>query len=87
MMTQIVVEQLTEEEAEALLLAFMEERGGEGFTEEEAERILDWAEHARLDVILLQMVLKGVVGIDIKDDEIVFTSKGEILPAGPLDDA
>lgn len=81
----IVVEELTEQEAEALVMAFAEERGGEDFTEEEADKLLDWAVNARLDVILLQMVLKGLIGIDIDvEGEIVFTSKGEILSAGGI---
>lgn len=83
-MSGIVVQELTAQEAEDLLLAFLESRGGMPVLEEEAERLIEWAEHARLDVILLQMVLKGAIGIDIREGDIVFTSRGEILPTGPL---
>jgi hypothetical protein len=83
-MNGIVVAELTAQEAEDLLLAFLESRGGTPILEEEAQRVLDWAEHARLDVILLQMVLKGAIGIDIQEGDIVFTSRGEILPTGPM---
>lgn len=83
-MTQIVVEELSMEEAESLVMAFAEERGGRGFTEEEASVILDWAINARLDAILLQIVLKGGMNIDLREGKVVFTCKGEILPTGPL---
>lgn len=83
-MNQIAVGLFTETEAEALIMAFAEQRGGDGVTEEEAQRLIDWAEHVRIDVILLGMVLKGAIGIDIREGEIVFTSRGEILPTGPL---
>jgi DNA-binding response OmpR family regulator len=79
----ITVKELSPDEAESLILAFLETRGGEIVTEDEAERVLDWAEHARLDVILLDMVLRGAIGIDVREGEIVFTSRGEILPTGP----
>lgn len=81
-MTQIVVGELTEQEADALVMAFAEERGGQGFTEKEAQRLIDWAHHVRLDAILLQIVLKGGMNIDIREGKIVFTNKGEILPTG-----
>jgi hypothetical protein len=78
------MEVLTEEEADDLIMAFFESRGGSSVTEEEAQQLLDWATHARLDVMLLGLVLRGRIGIDIREGEIVFTSKGEILPTGPL---
>lgn len=75
---------LTQQEADDLLLSFLESRGGTPITEEEAQKLLDWATHARLDVLLLGLVLKGRIGVDIREGEVVFTSKGEILPTGPL---
>lgn len=79
---QLVVEELSEAEKEALVMAFLEARGGAGITEGEAERIVDWAANAILDVMLLRLVLRGAIGIDIREGEIVFTNRGEILPTG-----
>jgi hypothetical protein len=57
------VEWLTEQEAEALIYNFRENRGGAGATEEEVARRLEWAKEQRRGAHLVDLALKCRVRI------------------------
>lgn len=62
---------ITEAELDAVLMAFIEHRGE--VTEEEAVAVVRWAENAVLNHTLLQLILRGEIKIDIREDgEFVF---------------
>ena len=73
---------LTDTEAEDLIISLAYSRSPNEFSELEAEKILDWANKARLDITLLDQVLVGDLAIDInKESEIVFklTEQGKLV--------
>lgn len=74
----------SEQEVDALVVALAESREDTGFTEEEARLLLEWAARARFNSVLLGLALKGAVGVDVREGEIVFTGRGEILSIGPV---
>jgi hypothetical protein len=67
---------LTNREKQKLIEAFLTARGDIGGTEAETARILSWAKKARVDSILLEMLLNGEVAINIINNEICFKSTG-----------
>lgn len=72
-MSEMAIEGLvSQEEVDALILALLETRKGEGATEEEGEQLVNWIVSFRLDAVLFDMVLAGQVGIDIQEGDIVF---------------
>lgn len=66
---------LTREEIRIIADAFLAGREGRGFTEEEASKIFEWAESARLAESSLELVLDGRAKLDVKDGEVVFIKK------------
>lgn len=78
---------LTDEEREKLIVALGVSRGDKGFTEEEVERIISWAEETLLNSALLDNVLDGYVSVDVaQDGELMFgiTNHGiERVESGP----
>ena len=71
---------ISEEEMKLLMTGFFKQRAITDGTisEEEAMKIIRWAERARLDSFLLDLVLERQLNLDIKDGEIVFTKTDEI---------
>lgn len=71
---------LTEQEKRSLIMrlaAGSQEIGG--FTESEAERLIEWAHQTRTDAGLLQLLLEGRANVRIEaDGELAFTA----VPAG-----
>lgn len=63
---------LTEEQAIALILSLGESRGQEGFTEEEANTICEWATNVIVEQSLLDGVLSGHMLINLVDGEPTF---------------
>lgn len=69
---------LTEEEEDALIIALAEERAKQpdgSFNEAEARKVLEWAANVKVNGAMLMLVLKGEVLIDVRDGEIVITTK------------
>lgn len=72
---------LTESEVEKLMLSVFTAAGEGGLTEEEAKRqtaaVVDWAENARIDATLLQLVLDGslVTSVLPGETEVRFTAR------------
>lgn len=60
---------LTDSEIETILLSLAESRGIEGFEEEEADKVLRWANQAAVDASLLKMTLQGLLYINWSKDE------------------
>ena len=73
---------LLDEETIALVLhAFEQIRGARGFTEDEATKVLDWAAKIELYISFLELVKKGKIGVDLRDDgEVTFWP----IPPPPL---
>jgi hypothetical protein len=63
---------LTDEEAQKFIMALAYTRKEEGFTEEEAQVVLDWAHGAVVDHALFTAVLNGDMFPDVKEGEVVF---------------
>lgn len=57
-MTKDPPEWLTQTEISNLVLAAIDGRGGEA-TREQIEAVVEWAEHIRIDVAILESVLAG----------------------------
>jgi len=67
---------LTDRELRAVLLALAYGRGARGFDDEQAARVVEWAEAARIDNALLANVLSGAVTIDIRPSgELIFAAR------------
>ena len=71
---------LTEKNVEILIMSLASSRGDNGFNEEEAMKVVSWAEEACVNMALLENVLNGDVRVDIRtsDGELIFnlTDKG-----------
>jgi len=62
---------------------FVETRGKEGMTEEEAQNVCAWANEVRIGQSMLDLVLANKVGINLREDgEIEFSKKNN--PDWPL---
>lgn len=61
---------LTEDEVDRILLCLAVEAGDTGFTEEDAEKILDWAHSVRIGSAMLKLALDGKIGLSFKDGEV-----------------
>lgn len=72
---------LTDDEASRLVLNLARTRGETGFTEDEGCVVIDWAQQAKLDAALLELVLCGEIGILVKDGEVAFSGRMETLEA------
>ncbi len=57
------------EEYEAIIMAFATSRGQEGFTEDEMMKVIRWCEHQVIGFNIVQLLLKGLVLINLKDDD------------------
>lgn len=57
---------MSTEEQVALLQSFRP-RGQEGFTEAEAEKLMQWARQTQLQYNLLELALSGVIRIGLRD--------------------
>ena len=70
---------ITENEVGTLMMALAS--GQESFTEEEATKVVLWAEEARLNSALVTLVLNGIIDISIVDDDLAFrrTNKAKTL--------
>lgn len=65
-------EPINDEQAAQLIMSLAESRGDEGFTEEEAQAVLDWANGAIINFALLNGVLDGDIFTDVEEGEVVF---------------
>ena len=63
---------LEEDEVEILILSLAKGRGEEGFTEEEALAVVNWAALTRINEALLNLVLRGFAQIGWQDNEPTF---------------
>jgi len=72
---------LTEQEVEILVLALAGGREGKTFTQEEAKKVIRWAEDIRIDMGILGSILNGDVLItEIPDDgpTVTLSQKGKL---------
>lgn len=79
-------EVLTQAEVNRLCLSLAVASGTDGFSEETAERLVDWAAHVRMDAALLELVLKGDILVRWVGDDWEYrraneTEQGEIAAA------
>ena len=51
-----------------VLRSFAQIRGAGGFTEDEALQILDWARQVEINYTFLEVIRKGKIGLDVRDD-------------------
>jgi len=66
---------LTKEQYDTLIESFIESRGAEYVTLDETMKVVRWAEEAIINYELLQLLLKGLTAVDIRDDgELVFSA-------------
>lgn len=72
-----MVEFLDESEVDTLVMALATGVGRRGFTEDEASRLLEWANGVRLDQAILRVVLDGelVVSIDDGSGEFLYSTR------------
>jgi len=72
---------ITEQETEILVLALAGGREGRTFTQEEAMKVIQWAENIRIDMGILETILNGDVLItEITDDgpTVTLSKKGKL---------
>lgn len=65
-----VASEITDEESDALVGAFIKTRKSKGFSESEFAFVESWAEKIRADSTLLQLVLSGKANIDIQENDV-----------------
>lgn len=64
---------ITDDEAQVFIMALGKTRGAKGFTEEEASKIISWAEDIAFNKALFDNVLDGHMAVDVNDEgEVVF---------------
>lgn len=69
---------LTDDEVTRLVRALAEARRDRWFTEEEAEKVLDWGNRVRINQALLSLVLSGEVLVDVNEEgDLVFARVGQ----------
>lgn len=68
--------ELTEDEMERLVMSLATTRENGFFTEEEAAVLVKWANDARTQNAILDMVLAGVLTVDVVGEEVLFKRKG-----------
>lgn len=76
---------LNDDDCEKLIMALAKARGESGFTEEEVDILIEWANRTRMHYALLDMTLKGMffaVNLD-ENNEPVFI--GKAIPDGEVD--
>jgi len=61
---------ISEDEVKIILTGLFE--SNESFTEDEAMKIIRWAEHCRIDSMLLDLVLERQLNVFLKNGEITF---------------
>lgn len=69
---------LADEEIQTVITSLALSRGDDGFDEDEAVKVVRWAEMAVINQDLLGLILRGLVDINIIDDELVFKARGPI---------
>jgi hypothetical protein len=72
---------LEEWEVEAIIISFVGKRGEDGASEEEIFQVIKWCEEMRIGAELVNLVCKGIVDINLKDGEPVFSATPEGLEA------
>jgi hypothetical protein len=60
------------DEQEILLFSLAETRSDRGFHTDEGAVVLRWAEDARRQAILLDLVLEGMVSVDVVDGKVAW---------------
>lgn len=70
---------LTPEAQEAIVLSLAASRGRRGFTADEVCKVLEWAEEAALNTVLLEMVVGRDLLLDVVNGEVAFclSSQGQ----------
>ena len=63
---------INNEESMLLIMSLAVNRGEDGFSEDEAEKILQWANDAKLNFALLELALEGAVLVGCKGNEVTF---------------
>ena len=71
---------LSDAEMLTLVLNAVESAGDEGIDERDLQRVVDWAERARFDAVMLGLVLDRKIGVSVRDGEITFTSPPSAYP-------
>lgn len=69
---------LEDEDVSKLLMSFNNTRKDAGFSEEEANIVINWAQEVVFNYTLYSLIMDGHVEINVEDDEPVFslTSSG-----------
>jgi hypothetical protein len=60
---------ISDKAAKRIILSLMTSRGDIGFTEEEAQIAIEEADKALVAYTLWKLVLKGAIGIDVKENK------------------
>ena len=63
---------LSDIEVRKLIMSFARSRRDKGFSEEDAQKIVDWEEKCRIDQTTLEMVLDDQILVDYNGTDIVF---------------
>ena len=71
------LEILTEEETESIIMSLALSRGDKGFDEGDAKVVVAWAKSAIMFYKIFEMVKNGLVAIDVKNGEAVFSKTPE----------
>ena len=59
----------TEDEYEAIILRFLVSRGEAGASEDEVMTVIRWCEQQRVGNTIVDLLLKGILDVDLKDNE------------------
>ena len=69
---------ITDDEGDLLIMALANARGARAFTQDEAQKLLEWARQVRMEAAMLRIVLKGAAYCDIDE-------QGEFVLVGLVD--
>lgn len=70
---------LSQQECDTLILSLAAARGDAGFTQEDAEAVVNWARQVRFDAGLLEAILAGDMLVNVVDGKVAvrLTPNGE----------
>jgi hypothetical protein len=67
------LEIITDAQAQAMISSLAMKRGKEGFTEQEAHKIVNWANEVLVFHEFFKLIVKGYIAIDVIDGEVCFS--------------
>jgi len=70
---------LDQDEIRSLMINFLKTRGALGATAEEMDKVLQWAQQAKVEWIFVEQVKSGEFGVDVDGTgEIAFCRRGKL---------